>query len=117
MKHSSRLLPRWPKEDNVRESYLRWASYHIQEQLIYKLSEQSFSRASEQLCRGTEAHPYTFETKALPGGETEKLKIPAKPKGTITRKAKEFKSTDLTARELLLHGIGNFPCIDLFIGW
>ena len=32
-KHSSQLPHRWPKEDDVGESYLKWASHHIQKNL------------------------------------------------------------------------------------
>ena len=55
LKHSSLLLHRWPKEDKPQESYLKWASHHIQEQLIHKLSEQSFAHTLQQLYPGNKA--------------------------------------------------------------
>ena len=57
-----------------------------------------------------------FETRALPRGKMEKLKIPKKPAVSIIKQPEEFKSINLTAGKLLLPGIGKFPCIDLFIG-
>ena len=91
-------------------------------QLIDKLSEQSFSHALEQLWLELkhvenihifQEGSYIFETRALLGGETEKLRIPEKPEVTIIRKVEEFNSREVAIKypELVI-----FQCIDLFIG-
>lgn len=128
---SSRLLHRWPNENDRRCFHLKWASVYIQVEIERKLNDQTWVellkdlvRKDQYIARGPlfelyvlhifRKGGYKFEIKKLEGdlslSDQEILKD--LPIQTFTKTAELFTPTDMT---LFIPTISNFPCLDLFV--
>ncbi|KAF9345378.1 hypothetical protein BGX34_004809 [Mortierella sp. NVP85] len=125
LEFSSRLLHRWPNDDDHRSYRLEWASTHVLEKITASVSQDAWNQVLEQLIKGNKGSDYgvMFEAYVLrtfrQGGKTFEIR----DLGTREVASLEFKKDPdvdrfdvipaAKAGKLCIPRICNYACIDM----